>query len=409
MLLFYRTFTPRFERVTLELSQAVEYEADAAAADAVGPRAAAEALVMLHGIYVVCSRRGWPAIFERARDEPEPPADVYAVFTEELRQPIADAHHFLHRRSSGKPPRTTRIPHCSTACVRWASRPPTARGRARPLRASRTERGDVFLSGARAQRRTIAAEWSAAVRPQWRDTHANAACCAGIDELSALGDAADPRSASRARSRRRGSGARTRSTWSRPTRTHRPTTRSSPRVPASCSRSAATSAGSSFSTVRCGSIRSPPSAWRRSRARSDLQRAEPERAAAYETRLSEAYVELYLARQERETFTGTEPIAPHGLTHDELAPVRHALDLPDIEAAYLARRTVTHLPGRPHFVLAVLRRKTKQGSPDHNIAAVIISDLKASFAHGASVFVSTRPNDPVIAALRAVNGTAVAL
>ena len=136
------------------------------------------------------------------------------------------------------------------------------------------------------------------------------------------------------------------------------------------------------------------------------RRGDRERAIAYRTRLSALYAEMEHATEERRTFTGTEPIAPHGLADGELAAVRHALDLPDIEGAYLARRVLVHLPQRPHFVLGVLRRKTKHGSSDDNIAGVISSDLE-TFPHGVSVIVSTRAAHPAIAALRGAAGSAV--
>jgi hypothetical protein len=89
--------------------------------------------------------------------------------------------------------------------------------------------------------------------------------------------------------------------------------------------------------------------------------------------------------------------------------VRRALDLPDLEGAYLARRKLAHLATRPHFVLAVLRRKTKQSSSDDTIAGVISGDLEKNFAYGVTVIVASRASHPAIAALREVDGTAVAL
>lgn len=410
MLAFYRAFAPRFERVTAQLSQGVEYEADAEAADAVGAQAAAEALVVLHGIASYADEVVWPQIFARANDEPEPPADVFAAFTETVRQPIADAHRFvseaLQRQTAPSDSHPALVDRLSAlgfapADVEHALDGYALRG---PSAAS------VFLAGATAQRRAIAADWSRAVRPQWVDTHENAVVLRRqLDELSALGDAADP-----AQRRTRALAA------ARLDRADAIDMLAADADAAPDDAQLAACAGELLAKrgdergIRyldramqldvIATIGAAPIA----RA-FYLQRAEPQRAAVYETRLREAYAELHLAHQERETFTGTEPITPHGLRPDELAPVRHALDLPDIEAAYLARRTLTHLPGRAHFVLAVLRRKTKQGSPDHNIATVISSDLETNFPHGTSVFVSTRANHPVIAALRALDGTAVSL
>ena len=137
------------------------------------------------------------------------------------------------------------------------------------------------------------------------------------------------------------------------------------------------------------------------------RRGDFQHASAYRARVDAWYEELKSAAEERRTFAGTEPIEPHGLVDNDLAIVRHALDLPDIAGVYLARRRLAHLAIRPHFVLAVLRRKTKQGSSDDNIAGVIRSELDAEFPYSVTVIVSTRATHPAIAALRSLEGSAV--
>ena len=408
MVTFYRAFAPRFERVTLQLSRAVEYEADAAAADAVGPKAAAESLIVLHGISSYSDAEVWPQIFRRINDEPEPPDDVFASFTEIVRRPIADAHRFVSEAlgvqtspNDTHPALTDRLNNLGFAPAElehaldgYALRGPSA--------------ADVFLGGAVAQRRAIAAGWRGAVRPQWVEAHAEVAKVrAELVELEALGDAADP--AQR----------RTRALAS---------ARLGHADAVDLLIAAADSApGDAELPLRAGELlaerdderaiplleramEADPLATIRAAqvgAAFYARRADPERATAYRNRLTALYAELERATEERRTFTGAEPIEPHGLGFDELAAVRKALDLPDIEGAYLARRRLVHLAHRPHFVLGVLRRKTKQGSSDDNIAGVISSELETSFPHGVSVIVSTRAAHPAIAALRSLEGSEI--
>ncbi|HEV2739732.1 MAG TPA: M48 family metallopeptidase [Candidatus Elarobacter sp.] len=406
---FYRVFTPRFDRVTLELSRAVEYEADAEAADAVGAQTAAESLVVLHGIASYSEAEVWPQIFKRANDEAEPPADVYASFTEFVRRPIVDVHRFVsealgQQTSPGDthPALVDRLRNLGFAPADlehaldgYALRGPSA--------------ADVFLGGAAEQRRAVAAAWRDTVRPHWLEAHTQAvALRTQFDELDALGDAADvdqrrARALAAARLGRSDAGDL-------------------------LSAAAASAPDDAELAFRAGEVlagrddergvalleramRLDPFATFGAAAAARafyLRRADRERAAAFETRLRDFNVELQLAAEERRVFTGNEPIAPHGLSNDELAPVRHAVDLPDIEGVYLARRRLAHLPARPHFVLGVQRRKTKYGSSDDNIATVVKSDL-TSFPHAVSVIVSTRAAHPAIAALRDCDGTAVAL
>jgi hypothetical protein len=269
---------------------------------------------------------------------------------------------------------------------------------------------DVFLGGASTQRRAIAAAWRSAARPHWAEAHADAVKVrTQLDELDALGGSADP-----AQQRARALAA---------ARLDRPD------AAELLLNAAEASPGDAELALRAGELlakrddmRGIPLLERAMQADPlatigaapaarafFLRRAEPDRATAYETRLSLLYAEIKRAGEERQTFTGAEAVEPHGLAGGELDAVRRALDLPDLEAAYLARRKLAHLATSPHFVLAVLRRKTKQGSSDDTIAGVISSDLEKNFAYGVTVIVASRASHPAIAALREIEGTAVAL
>ena len=407
MLAFYRAFAPRFERVTLQLSRAVEFEADAEAADAVGAQAAAEALIVLHGISSYADAEVWPQIFRRLHDEPEPPDDVFASFTEIVRRPIADAHHFvtdaLGVQTSANDTHPALVDRLRNLGLETAELEHALDGYA--LRGPSA--ADVFLGGAVAQRRAIAAEWCSAVRQHWVDGHAEMAKVrAEFAELDALGDAANPaqrraRAVASARLNRADAVDLLIAEADAAPGDAELALRAGELLAQRDDERAIARLEGAMNADPLMTLRAAPAA-----AAFYGRRGDRERATAYRTRLRALYTEMEHATEERRTFTGTEPIEPHGLADTELAAVRHALDLPDIEGAYLARRVLVHLPQRPHFVLGVLRRKSKHATSDENIAGVISSDLE-TFAHGVSVIVSTRTNHPAIAVLRGVAGTAV--
>ena len=405
---FYRVFAPRFDRVTLELSRAVEYEADAEAADAVGAQAAAESLVVLHGIQSYSEAEVWPQIFRRANDDTEPPADVYASFTDLVRRPVPDVHRFvseaLGQQTSPDDTHPALIERLRALGFAPADMEHALDGYA--LRGPSA--ADVFLAGAAQQRRALAAEWRDAVRPRWLEAHADATKLrAQFDELVALGDAAD-------------AGQRRTRALAAAQLGHADAVQ----LLVNAAEAAPDDAALAFRAGELLAARDDERAigllertmqldpfttfGAAAAARAFcLRRKDKERAAAFEARSLAFQTELGQATQERVTFTGTEPIEPHGLADAELAPVRHAVDLPDIEGVYLARRRLVHLSAHPHFVLGVLRRKTKYGSSDDNITTVVKSDL-TSFPYGITVIVSSRAAHPAIAALRDCRGCALA-
>jgi Zn-dependent protease with chaperone function len=407
--LFYRAVTPRFERATLELSRAVEFEADAAAAAAVGAEVAAEALVVLHGIDTYCSEHVWPAIFGRVRDEPEPPADVYAVLAEELRRPIADGHQFVASALERQTVATDTHPALRDRLGALGVDPARLEDALDRYAVPERSAADAFLSGAGAQRRAIANEWRSAMRAQWDEAHARRKLLlARLAELDALGGALDDAQ-----------------------RVERALVTAQLDLPGASALLVETSDAfprEAELALRAGAGLAQAND---ERAVTYLERAiaadpacamlalglaramfarlhDAARESEYAARIASKNAEIEAASAERGTFTGAEPLEPHGLNEEELAQVRRALDLPGITAAYLARRRLTALADVPHFVLAVARTRAKNGASDDNIARIIADDL-GSFPHGITVVVSSRPRNAVLDALRAVDGAQLSL
>ena len=408
MLWFYQVFAPRFERVTLQLSRAVEYEADAEAADAVGRQAAAESLIVLHGISSYSDAEVWPEIFRRVNDDPEPPDDVFASFSEIVRRPIADAHRFVSEALGMQTSASDTHPALLDRLRNLGFAPGEVEHALDGYALHGPSAADLFLAGAGAQRRAIATAWRSAVRPQWVDAHADAAKVrAELVQLDALGDAADPgqrrtRALAAARLARPDAVDLLLAVAESSSDDPEPALLAGEMLAARADERAIGLLERAISADPFATVRAAGAAAAFYSRRGDFQRA-----TAYRERLHAWYAELQRAAEERRTFAGTEPIEPHGLAADDLAIVRRALDLPDIEGAYLARRRLAHVAVRPHFVLGVLRRKTKQGSSDDNIAGVISSELDAAFRYGISVIVSTRATQPAIVALRNLEGSEI--
>jgi Zn-dependent protease with chaperone function len=405
--LFYRVFVPRYDRATLELSRALELEADAGAAEAVGAQVAAEALTVIAGIAPYYSAELWPAIWRGADAEPEPPPDVYAVVAERLRSPLADGHRFLAAALSEQTSEHETHPALADRLRNLGFEPASMEALLERYTVPNRSAADVFLAGAVAQRRALAHEWWSAVRARWHQSNAELQQVrARLAELDALGE-----TASAAERRERGVAASQLG-----------------RADAKALLLAASDASprdADLALRTAAALREADDersiAYAERAIESDVQttgialmieraffrqRNDLARAAECDLRLSRFSTVLTAASQERDRFTGAEPVEPHGLGDDLLAHVRRALDLPDLTAAYLARRQLAHLGDVPHFVLAIARKKTKYGTSDANIAKIISDDL-AEFPYGVTVFVSTKQRTPVLEALRAVDGTQV--
>ena len=76
---FFSWYVPRFHACSFPLARANEYQADAAAAKAVGPAALAEALTVIELGARWLHARHWPSLFAQADDLPNPPADAYSM------------------------------------------------------------------------------------------------------------------------------------------------------------------------------------------------------------------------------------------------------------------------------------------------------------------------------------------
>ena len=85
---FFDWYAPYFMAYSFVLARANEYVADRCAAEAVGSRAAADALVRTHIAGSLLEEKFWPTIFRRASEQATPPPALYADMGETFRAPV---------------------------------------------------------------------------------------------------------------------------------------------------------------------------------------------------------------------------------------------------------------------------------------------------------------------------------
>lgn len=87
---FFEWYAPYFNAYSFVLARSNEYEADAAAARLVGPRAAAEALVAVELASLRLQRDFWPGVSRAMLAQPQPPAQLFTEMQRSLVTPSQD-------------------------------------------------------------------------------------------------------------------------------------------------------------------------------------------------------------------------------------------------------------------------------------------------------------------------------
>ncbi|HEX8209741.1 MAG TPA: M48 family metalloprotease [Longimicrobium sp.] len=88
---FFAWYAPRFAAYSFVLARSQEFEADARAAALVGPGVMASALARIAVRSRHLGESFWPALWNRAAAEPEPPADAFTTLGRSLREPVPEA------------------------------------------------------------------------------------------------------------------------------------------------------------------------------------------------------------------------------------------------------------------------------------------------------------------------------
>ena len=82
---FLKWYVPFFGAYTFVLARAQEYEADRQAADLVGSREFADALITIVVNSAFLDTSFWPAFYKQADNQPEPPASPFIEMSKALR------------------------------------------------------------------------------------------------------------------------------------------------------------------------------------------------------------------------------------------------------------------------------------------------------------------------------------
>jgi Zn-dependent protease with chaperone function len=180
---FFRWYAPYFNAYSFSLSRANEFQADAAAAGAVGASNAGAALIRVHLGSDRLERDFWPRIRAANDREPAPPMQLYRDMGAQLRQPAADDAARLSEALAREPGYDDTHP---TLAQRLA---------ALGVEASAVPEPDV--SAADALLGPLAAElearfsedWRASVQGAWEENHRTTLQnAARLAELEALGE-----------------------------------------------------------------------------------------------------------------------------------------------------------------------------------------------------------------------------
>jgi Zn-dependent protease with chaperone function len=170
---FYRSFIPYFSAYTFVLGRLCEYEADADAARSSDPATAAGALAALHAFGDYSERSFWPALWREALASPEPPADAYRRFAQDVRAVSPGLLEALKRQALKRTSDLADTHPCLADRLRalQAADVPVAPPATSGGLAFFGERWDAILD------RTSRA-WREKAAPEWRDTHHELADCA---------------------------------------------------------------------------------------------------------------------------------------------------------------------------------------------------------------------------------------
>jgi tetratricopeptide (TPR) repeat protein len=354
---FFRWYVPRFLAYSAPLIGVQDHAADHAAAGAISPRHAADALLALAIARRFLDHDFWPGIYRQLPAHPDPPAPystLPAALDEALHSTIAATWLAAALNDPADP-----AGHAPSLAERLAAlgQEPRLPPRAAPAA------GQVFVTRLHLAVADIDRRWRDAIAPAWRERHADAR--ETIDALRAIDAAAlaRPLTAGEALQRAR---------WTEEFgNTDEALARYREALAADPDR-----AELSYATGRLQLARGDD------RGLALLDRAmalDPEQvlpacalaipflaargrtadADRYRLRARRRVQLLQAARAERADVDRTDRLTPHTLTAEQLAWLTANLaTFPDLRAAYLARKEALYLPERPIHLLAILADRT---------------------------------------------------
>jgi Zn-dependent protease with chaperone function len=374
---FLEWYWPRLHARALVLSRTHEYQADRQAADLVGAAAVTGALWRVECYEPWLADQFWIDLWQRARDVPDPPPDVYRLLGDACRAgpPPADAARHAERALSRIAPRESTHPAMldrvralgqSAEDVRRAGFPP-----APPANAAELFLGERLPDLAR----ELSEQWRMSALTAWRDRHrlAVAEAKTAADAAAAELIAADVHSlwqAARDVANRDGLGP------------------AIPLLQQVLEREPGHAGAAVFMGQHLSRLGDPEGErlllavvtrqdedWLSAAcmALEEHYRSTGMNDRVHEMRstLDRHESDLRAAQQERAGVTARDRFLPHGLGDEPLMALQALLAATaDVEAAWLARKDVRYLPQRPLFVLCVRATGAWWGGADRDTALV---------------------------------------
>lgn len=379
---FFEWYAPYFEACSLALARSHEFEADRLAAEVEGVHTLAEALVRVEAVGQLLDGVFWRSIFALAREQPEPPEDVFARLGGFVGQPgssYGEAGGSAVRQALLKPAAALDA-HPSLMERLQALNDPLAREAALPD-ASGPSAAEALLGD-------ISGRWAAQMSLAWRgrsqeawsreyaETQLHVARARELQDKALRGALTEEEAFERACALVNSGGFEEARPLLEDILQKRPGHPGASLIlgarllsegdPAGLSRLEAAAAGDS--DLADTALEQIMGYWER---RGDAAEAEKARG-----RLAKHQRLLALAKAERSIEAPLKPLLPHGRSPMDLEPLLKVLRAtPEIRKAYLARKEVKHFPEKPWFVLGLVFR----GLQSEAEKTRVVDRLAASF------------------------------
>ncbi len=361
---FFKWYEPHFSAYSFVLRRANEFVADRCAVEAAGPDALKSGLVstVVKGRYL--SEKFWPAIYEKANNEPEPRDTPYKSMIPVLREgaPSDDAEKWLAQELREKTRYTDTHPSLSTR-VEFAysiSGSRLAAGpAATPLGPLETTAAAFYLGPLADQLADrFDHDWRAAIAPIWAQRHAYAQeskqKLADLEQKSASGTLTEEEEWDRANWTEEFKGAAEAVPLYREIVQKQPDRAEANYALGKMLLELEDESGIPY-IERAMSLEPTAVQPGCELVYGFLKHHErDEEADKYYRRYLDQDDLLTLAAEERRRITDKDALEPHGLAADDLEKIRAQIEAQlEVEKAYLARKTVRHLPEKPFYLLGV--------------------------------------------------------
>ncbi len=353
---FFRRFAPYFAAYSFPLARADEYEADAAAARATSPDTVAAALTAVEVAGSCVAERIWPAVVSRVADSPRVTGAPYQEMTAGIREALADAgaaREWVERALAATPDLDDTHPPFA-ARLEALGRPPRLELPA-PSAAASHLLGDALPEIVR----EFDEGWRREVQPGWERRHgeiaASRARLAELDARAASGAELSPQDAYDRACLTEEFGPGAEAALEQWHTLHERLPAEPAVLMALGSRLLARADGSGTPLVERAmqldeELAGEGCALLRDHCRREGRTRE---AHAWQDRLDQHGARLEEAARERDVVYASDRFEPHDLAPELVADLREALTAAGVRRAWLVRKRVKHLPGRPLFVCGV--------------------------------------------------------